>query len=288
MEENETVVPKLEVEGTYYAELQARLRLLERRDTWLWATALILLLLLCAGVAVLTTALMLPEHDASLQLQMGIALRGLIGLVLLFSLHVLYQQLLIRRLRGRLVQQTALSSRLGMKAEKFQRLALMDSLTELYNRRFAMERLQAEMNRATRHERHLTLLLLDLNGLKTINDRFGHKGGDQALTAFAERLRKAVRGSDFPARIGGDEFLVILPECPPELVPRVLARMSGLEIDIDNTTVSIGYAAGWAPHEPGETEEEFVRRVDQILYRNKETIRMEERNRQAKAPVGKA
>lgn len=280
--------PASEAGRADFSELQGRLKQLEHRDAWMWATALLLLILLCAAVASLVAAIVLQGKDAPFQLQIGLALRGLIGLVLLFSVYVLYQQVLIRGLRRRLVEQMDLSSHLGMKAEEFQRLALLDPLTELYNRRFVTDRLQAEMDRSDRHGQPLTALMLDLDGLKTINDRFGHGAGDRALVAFAECLRSAVRSSDLPARVGGDEFLVILPECHPELVPRVLARLSGLEIQFDSTSVPLQFAAGWAAYEPGETGEEIIARADQILCRNKHTGRVEEQIRQVKADVRRA
>ncbi len=100
-----------------------------------------------------------------------------------------------------------------MRAKEFLKLAMLDPLTGLHNRRFAQERLVAEMARSGRHGHPLTVLMIDLDGFKQINDRYGHWGGDLVLKEFAQRLCRAIRGSDLAIRLGGDEFVVLLPEC---------------------------------------------------------------------------
>ncbi len=84
-----------------------------------------------------------------------------------------------------------------------------------------------------RHGRPLTLLLMDVDGLKQINDRFGHAAGDLVLKLFSERLQRAIRGSDLAVRLGGDEFMVLLPECRADEVRHVLARVEGLEVEYE-------------------------------------------------------
>src|SRR5437660_11446605 len=88
-----------------------------------------------------------------------------------------------------------------------------DSLTGLYNRRFAEQRLAAEVARSERRGHPLTVLTLDLNNFKEINDTYGHPAGDQVLQEFATRLNKVIRGSDLAVRLGGDEVWVVVPEC---------------------------------------------------------------------------
>jgi diguanylate cyclase (GGDEF)-like protein len=84
------------------------------------------------------------------------------------------------------------------------------------------------MARAERHNYALTVLMFDVNGLKMINDRYGHSAGDLALREFAAALRKAVRSSDIAARMSGDEFLAIVSECTAQGWPQILSRMTGL------------------------------------------------------------
>ncbi len=98
-------------------------------------------------------------------------------------------------------------------------MAMFDPLTGLYNRRFAEPRVEAEVKRCQRKGTALTLLLLDLDGFKQINDSHGHPVGDTVLRAFAEHITRAIRGSDLAARLGGDEFMLLLPECDSEPAP---------------------------------------------------------------------
>lgn len=106
-----------------------------------------------------------------------------------------------------------------------QRLADTDPLTWLYNRRHFDRRLAAEADRATRSEHLLALLLIDVDGFKHINDRFGHRVGDQVLKAVAGAIRQAIRRYDVPTRYGGDEFAVILPQADTEAAALVADRI---------------------------------------------------------------
>ncbi|HEY6058597.1 MAG TPA: GGDEF domain-containing protein, partial [Candidatus Limnocylindrales bacterium] len=95
------------------------------------------------------------------------------------------------------------------------RLSTIDSLTELYNRSFFFAALEREIQRSARSGRGFCLLMMDLDGLKSINDRYGHFHGDRVLRAVGEVIRRGVRRIDVPARYGGDEFVALLPETDP-------------------------------------------------------------------------
>jgi diguanylate cyclase (GGDEF)-like protein len=105
--------------------------------------------------------------------------------------------------------------------------------------------------------------------LKQINDRLGHGAGDLVLKSFAERLQKAIRGSDLAVRLGGDEFMAILPECRAEEVRHVLSRIEGLDVEYDGTSISCRFSRGWTDYHPGEASQEFMKRADEALYANK-------------------
>lgn len=149
------------------------------------------------------------------------------------------------------------------------KLAALDQLTGLYNRRSGEQRLAEEMSRSVRHERPLTLLLLDVDGLKQINDRLGHAAGDELLIGFADRLQRAIRGSDLAVRMGGDEFMVLLPECRAEEVIHVISRVEGFNLKIGDETIRCRFSRGWTDFKPGETSQEFIGRADEALYSNK-------------------
>ncbi|HEV2011697.1 MAG TPA: diguanylate cyclase [Candidatus Limnocylindria bacterium] len=109
--------------------------------------------------------------------------------------------------------------------EAMQRLAETDPLTWLFNRRHFDHRLDAELNRALRAEHLLALLMIDVDRLKSINDRFGHRTGDAVLRTVATGLKQAVRVYDVPTRYGGDEFAIIIPEADSEVASRVARRV---------------------------------------------------------------
>jgi diguanylate cyclase (GGDEF)-like protein len=97
-------------------------------------------------------------------------------------------------------------------ADTLAQLALLDPLTQLHNRRFMNDRLQAEVSRAVRARATFSLALIDLDDFKQINDTYGHAAGDRALVAFAGALRRDLRAYDVPCRFGGDEFVVLFPD----------------------------------------------------------------------------
>jgi len=248
------------------------MRKLDRRQWWLWSSAVLVLLLLTIAVASFAFPSILSldsiEHGFY-SFYLNQAVRALVGLVLVFAVYVIYQQTMIIRMRNQLADQIENLARVQSLTDEVYKLAALDQLTGLYNRRSGEQRLAEEMSRAVRHGRPLTILLADLDGLKQINDQLGHAAGDLVLKRFSERLRKAIRGSDLAVRLGGDEFLVLLPECRADEVRHVLSRLDGLEVDFDGKPIPVRFSRGWVDYKQGETAEEFMRRCDETLYEDK-------------------
>ncbi len=150
--------------------------------------------------------------------------------------------------------------------------ALTDQLTSLPNRRALDVRLSEEINRAERYGGQFCLMMLDLNGFKRINDRFGHPVGDRVLRQIAARLRQALRESDFLARYGGDEFAVILPQTDLQAARKVARKMSdllsGTPVDLPDespTLITLGIGVAAFPQH-GRTAEDLLRAADSALY----------------------
>ncbi len=250
-------------------EIQASLKKLERRDWWLWVMAVIVMLLLTGAVVSMSFPELLKTDDAFFRFSLSQAVRGLVGLVLLFNTYTIYQQYQVKRLRRQLSEQLTAMGRLRVRAEEFHRLATIDPLTGLYNRRFAEQRLAAEASRSQRYGHPLTVISFDLNNFKKINDKHGHPAGDEVLKAFADQLNSAIRVSDFAVRMGGDEFLVILPECTIGQMQSLVSRIAKVEVIHEGARIPVEYSYGSVGYEPGETPQRFLERADQLLYADK-------------------
>jgi diguanylate cyclase (GGDEF)-like protein len=267
---------KTSMSGSVQAEqIQANIRRVAKRQWWMWSSAVMVTLLLTLGIASFAFPGLLSQAENSYSFFLGLAMRGLVGLVLLFNVYTIYQQLQIHRIQRQLSDQIVSLGKIEVRTEEVYKLAALDPLTCLYNRHSGEQRLAEEVSRSERYGRPLTILMLDLNDLKKVNDGFGHAAGDALIKCFAEGLNKAVRGSDAAIRLGGDEFLVLLPECKVEDVGHVLKRLSGLKMDYDGQTIPITFSAGWTNHKPGESPAQLLKRADDALYANKRATKGE-------------
>lgn len=154
--------------------------------------------------------------------------------------------------------------------------AITDSLTGLYNRRYFMEEIRREFARAERNNTPLSVLMSDLDGLKPVNDRFGHDQGDLLIRAWGAVLRDNVRVSDVVARLGGDEFVLLAPETDrkeaEQLAQRLLSTANTCQIQIDGGEMSISVSIGLASYPTHATDaEEVLRKADEAMYHAKRT-----------------
>jgi len=250
-------------------EIQVILRRLENRDWWLWSGAIIVTLLLTGAVVSLSLPHLLQVDDAESQFNLSQQVRALIGLVLLFDIYTIYQQMQMTRLRRQLVQHMNANAALEVRAEELKNLAVLDPLTGVYNRRLVEERLAEEVSRSQRGCRPLTVLSIDLDNFKQINDCYGHSAGDLVLQECAAHLKKATRVSDMVARLGGDEFLVLLPECSEAQVAHVLAHLGRFEVDFKERRIPVAFSIGCAEYRATEPPAQLLGRADQNLYEEK-------------------
>ena len=157
---------------------------------------------------------------------------------------------------------------------QMQEAAHRDPLTDLYNRRGFTEEFQRTVAYTYRYERSGAVLMIDLDGFKEVNDRLGHKAGDELLAGIAEKLRDRLRRSDLIGRLGGDEFAVVLVEVSAAEATRVaddireLVRRQGRLVSGDEpgATASIGVA----PFDGAAGQEELLNRADQAMYQAKQ------------------
>jgi diguanylate cyclase (GGDEF)-like protein len=209
---------------------------------------------------------MLSRDESSYSFYLNQSVRALVGMVLLFSVYLVYQQVLIHRLRSQLAGQIDSLAKVESLASEVYKLAALDQLTGLYNRRSGEQRLAQEISRAQRHGRPLTILLMDLDNLKQVNDKYGHAAGDLVIKGFADRLQRAIRGSDLALRLGGDEFMALLPECRADEVRHVLGRVEGLELVYNGEKIPCSFSRGWTDYKAGESSQDLLKRADDALY----------------------
>ena len=177
------------------------------------------------------------------------------------------------RLRGQLARKKA-ADRLRSAVPDSLKLAMTDALTGLYNRRYALPHLERMAAREAAAGRRFAVMVIDLDRFKTINDRFGHPAGDAVLREVAQRLRNDLRDPDLIARIGGEEFLVAIPDTSLETARSAAERLcraarsrpisigKGVSVEV---TLSIGVAmgGGFGPREPVA---QLIDRADRALY----------------------
>lgn len=255
--------------GVFPAKDIQTMHQMDRHQWRLWSYAIMVSLLLLIAVASFAFPTLLSGEDSDYSFFLNHAIRGLVGMVLVFNVYVIYQQLQISRIRRQLTDQVFAVDKVEAIAQEVYKMALLDPLTGLFNRRYIEQRMEDEIKRSERHARPLSVILFDLDKFKQVNDTYGHGAGDALLKAFADRLSRATRGSDASARYGGDEFLVVLSECKPENVHHVLKRLEGLRVEIEGQSLLIAFSAGWAEFRPGEMAKDLLARADAELYANK-------------------
>lgn len=158
-------------------------------------------------------------------------------------------------------------------------LSMTDPLTGLYNRRYLDQHLESAIQRNRSANKPLSLIIIDIDHFKPVNDTHGHAAGDRILQQFAERIERNVRAFDLASRFGGEEFVVVLPEADPGLAERVAERLciavaeapfdTGEAVGAIDLTCSIGVATLL----PGEERLDLLKRADHALYEAKNSGR---------------
>ncbi len=258
-----------EPEITDPQEIRQSLRCLDRSTSWFWWHTMVVLILLLAAMAALSPPELLGRYALPKRLDVTVIVRGLLALMLISNSYMLFYQRQFNLFRHRLAEQMQIAVKQRMRADKFYGLAILDPLTGLYNRRYGEECLKNEITRAERNRYDLAVIVMDLDNFKEINDQFGHAAGDVVLKEFSRRLKRAIRACDVPVRIGGDEFLVILPECPRENVPIILSRLEPFEVILNHQKVIVSYYRGRAQYQVTDTPQTLVQRADEVLYAEK-------------------
>jgi diguanylate cyclase (GGDEF)-like protein len=223
-----------------------------------------------------------PVHDIALQDDTGI--RSWLGVPLL--IHGNTEGVLIVESRANdvfdrddstLLEAIASQAAVALQNAQLYELAMVDGLTRLFVRRYFDARLDEEIERTKRFETEFSVIMMDIDNFKQLNDTYGHLVGDRALRAIAAIVKEQMRGVDTAARYGGEEFGIVLPRTPMvdayNLAERIREEIAELVIPTDDGTVSVTASMGIASFpESGATDSEgLVRLADRALYRAKKT-----------------
>jgi diguanylate cyclase (GGDEF)-like protein len=163
-------------------------------------------------------------------------------------------------------------NKLQVAHEEIRRLSITDQLTKLYNRQYLSERLPAEIERALRYERSLSIMLADADHFKAINDTFGHQAGDALLRLVAANLASSLRHDvDWIARYGGEEFLIVLPETELDgamaAAERLREAVASAQVEWNGRKLSCTTSVGVAALRPDRpTSEKLIHAADRSLY----------------------
>jgi len=177
------------------------------------------------------------------------------------------------RLAGEVARLQAEIVELSKRVEQLDALAHQDSLCDLPNRRGFMRVLERTIDRVKRYEEQAAILFVDLDGLKMINDSSGHGAGDEALIEVSRMLVGGVRKSDLVARIGGDEFAILLihsdEESAVETASRLVDMIADCDFRHDGELLPLSVAIGVGMIHPEDTPEQAIARADAEMYRRK-------------------
>ncbi len=173
----------------------------------------------------------------------------------------------ISRLRGEVAT-------LEARVEELDRLANMDSLVPVANRRGLIAQLDMMIARFERHGTPAALLFVDVDGLKALNDAFGHAAGDAALIHLTEMMVASVRQTDMVARIGGDEFVILLDHADEgsacDTAARLADRVAGCEFCFEGKCLPLSIAIGFTYLQAGDSAVAVLDRADEAMYREKD------------------
>lgn len=153
-------------------------------------------------------------------------------------------------------------------------LAVVDALTGLNNRRFLETHLAQALDQAAHKGRPLSLMILDIDHFKSVNDTYGHDAGDEVLKVFARRVKRVLRSADLVCRLGGEEFVVVMPETPLAIAERIAERVRAAvereRFPIDQTrAISVTTSIGLAERGADANADALLRRADKALYASK-------------------
>jgi len=245
-----------------------------KRDWQLWSALVLGLGLFGLGMAIYLL-LRAPSEAWSAQGLVQLfppLLFGVIALLVLINFYLAQKEAVISGLEQELVQQK-------IEAELNRELALLDPVTEVYNRRYLRVLLSKEISRVKRYGKGLAVMMVDITGFRRVNDSLGHTGGDVVLRQVAHLMQTRIRNSDIIVRFGGDEFLLVLPDTDDAGVYVLAGRMKEALREWSRRSgmqeFKLRFAIGVARYSPDRPVEEMLKLSEQRMLLDRRTTDVE-------------
>lgn len=238
--------------------MQSDLQRVGRREWWLWFSAFVVTVL--SGIAYLLSFFpsLFPQNAHFYNISPAQARWAATDLLFLFNAWLIYKQWFLRRLRR------DASDSEPVVENTYDPLA-MDPVTGFYTRDSVEQRLGKEIVRSKRHNIPLSLVALHLDNVPQFGNQHGDEAGKQIITEFAHCLRRATRGCDFCARLGNDDFLLVLPECSMTDAKIVSDRLEAATTQYAGRDIPLTYSAGWIDYHPGDVPRDLLKRAADML-----------------------
>ncbi len=252
--------------------IEGGLENIERRERQLWVMLGGLSLVLTIGmVLVVLPQLMEISTTRPDKWYLPQLFLGLVALMALVNVHLTRQRHTLRGTREALLRERE-------QRQIAEAAAVVDPLTQSFNRRYMDRLMEKELSRALRLGTQIAFLMVDVDEFKSVNTRFGHIVGDSILREVADVIRRSVRASDTVVRYGGDEFLVILTEAVELDAERVITRIENRVRSWNQSCDIEGYrmalSCGWAMHTPGAPVSASLETADRKMYECKHLRRI--------------